>query len=170
MRPPPYPIALSPVAATGLLIMLAAIGTAWAFQLVGGYVPCALCLEQRVPYYLGIPLAVLALLLVRRVPLAGRLLLLGAAAAMLWAAGLGVYHAGVEWGFFEGPDACAGGGPVTSTADLMRDLEEKVFVSCGAASGRFLGLSFAGWNVVAASAAALTLLASLPLPARPRPA
>ncbi|MEP3665226.1 MAG: disulfide bond formation protein B, partial [Roseibium sp.] len=47
--------------ATGLLLLggLAAIATAWGFQLVGGFVPCKLCLEQRIPYYAGLPLAAL---------------------------------------------------------------------------------------------------------------
>lgn len=161
------PPALPPVAAVGLLIMLCAIATAWAFQLVGGYVPCPLCLEQRVPYYVGIPLGVLGLLVVRAWPPGGRLLLFAAAATMVWAAALGAYHAGVEWGYFEGPNTCAGSGDVTDAATLLRQLEGGTLVSCTAAAGRFLGLSFAGWNVVAATAATLTLLGSLPLPARP---
>ena len=45
-----------------LALGLATILGAWGFQLIGGYVPCALCLEQRVPYYVGLPLVLASLL------------------------------------------------------------------------------------------------------------
>ena len=44
------------------LLSAATIAAAWAFELIGGYVPCALCLEERIPYYLGVPVALAALL------------------------------------------------------------------------------------------------------------
>jgi disulfide bond formation protein DsbB len=43
------------------IVALATILAAWAFQLVGGYVPCKLCLEERIPYYVGVPVALVAL-------------------------------------------------------------------------------------------------------------
>ena len=42
------------LAASGILIAL-------AFEHIGGYVPCPLCLEQRYAYYAGVPLLFLAL-------------------------------------------------------------------------------------------------------------
>jgi disulfide bond formation protein DsbB len=162
-------LAFRPLAAVGGLLMIAAIGLAWAFEIVGGFEPCPLCLEQRVPYYIGIPLALAALAAAfagARVP--ARLLAVGAAAAMIWAAGLGAYHAGVEWGCWEGPASCAGGGAgaVTDASGLLAAIEQTRFISCGEAAGRFLGLSFAGWNVVAAAGAALLLLAAAAAPVR----
>ena len=38
-------------------IALAVVLGALAFEHLGGYAPCPLCLEQRWPYYLGVPLA-----------------------------------------------------------------------------------------------------------------
>ena len=38
------------------------VGTALGFQHLGGYIPCKLCLEQRTPYYVGVPLMAVALL------------------------------------------------------------------------------------------------------------
>ncbi|TIL77246.1 MAG: disulfide bond formation protein B, partial [Mesorhizobium sp.] len=35
--------------------MAATVGSALAFQHLGGYIPCKLCLEQRTPYYIGVP-------------------------------------------------------------------------------------------------------------------
>lgn len=160
--------AFRPLAAFGGAVMVAAIGLAWGFEIIGGYEPCPLCLEQRVPYYIAIPVALAALgaaFVGARVP--ARLLALVAAAAMVWAAGLGVYHAGVEWGFWEGPASCAGGsGAVTDASSLLATLETTRFISCSEAAGRFLGLSFAGWNVVSAGLAALLLLAASAAPVR----
>lgn len=139
-------------------VMVAAIATAWAFQLVGSFVPCALCLEQREGYYVAIPLAVVALFAAGRRDRLARALLVGAAAAMAWSAALGIYHAGAEWAFWEGPVTCGGGAEVREADNLLATLQETRLVSCTDASGRFVGLSFAGWNVVAASLAALLLL------------
>ena len=43
-----------------LLAMVVTVGSALGFQYIGGYLPCKLCLEQRYPYYAGIPLMALA--------------------------------------------------------------------------------------------------------------
>ena len=50
----------------GLLFfgLAATVGTALGFEHIGGYLPCMLCLEQRTPYYIGVPLMLLALLAV----------------------------------------------------------------------------------------------------------
>jgi disulfide bond formation protein DsbB len=131
---------------------LAAILIAWGFQLIGGYIPCALCLQQRIPSYLGVPLAFAALgaALAGAPPRASRMLL--AIAALIFALGiyLGIYHSGVEWGWWLGPADCSPGGatPTGSTADLLAQLDNIRVVSCTEASLRVLGLSFAGWNTV----------------------
>ena len=65
--------------------MIAAIGLAWSFEVFGGYAPCPLCLEQRVPYYVAIPVTLAALLTARlgaAVP--ARVLALVGAGAMVW--------------------------------------------------------------------------------------
>ena len=132
---------------------LVAIATAWGFQLIGGYAPCKLCLEQRVPYYIGLPLAAVAFGL----SLKGRngwaaLVLLLTAAVFIYGAGLGIYQAGAEWQFWLGPNDCGGGGAApTSTVDMLSALQHTRIVSCTEASWRMLGLSFAGWNAVASA-------------------
>ncbi|MFN4009814.1 MAG: disulfide bond formation protein B [Pannonibacter sp.] len=147
--------------ATGLLLVAGSttIATAWGFQLIGGYVPCKLCLEQRVPYYVGLPLALLSLLalLGRRYGLATALLLL-VAVVFAYGAGLGAYQAGAEWQFWAGPSDCGGGSAApTSAANMLQALQTTRVVSCTEASWRMLGLSFAGWNAVVS--AGLSLLA-----------
>ncbi|UUP17129.1 disulfide bond formation protein B [Nitratireductor thuwali] len=133
--------------------MAATVGTALAFEHIGGFIPCKLCLEQRIPYYIGIPLMLLALgSSVLKLPgVLTRGLLLAGALLMIWGLYLGVYHSGAEWGFWPGPTDCgAVAGPSTS-GSLLDQLNAFVPPSCDEAAGRFLGLSFAGWNVVASA-------------------
>ena len=82
-------------------------------------------------------------------------LFLAVAAAFLANAGLGIYHAGVEWKFWPGPDTCAGAPQPLSTAAAAcsRTSRTTRVVRCDEAPWHFLGLSFAGWNVVASAAA-----------------
>lgn len=133
--------------------MTATVGGALAFEHIGGYIPCALCLMQRTPYYWGIPIGVVAIATsVLKLPAwTTRALLLVIGILMLVGAGLGVYHAGVEWHFWEGPATCAtsASGVSTNVGDLLGDLDSKHGPSCTDAALRVLGLSFAGWNVIA---------------------
>ncbi|MCM2505606.1 disulfide bond formation protein B [Aureimonas altamirensis] len=145
------------VAAVGLtLAMGAVVGGALLFQHVGGYMPCALCLEQRTPYYIGIGVGIAAIAAVSvRLPQAvvrGLFALIGL--MMLWTLVLGAYHAGVEWGFWAGPADCAAGGAVDLTGDLLSSMDAIRPPSCSEAALRVLGLSMAGWNVLAAAALA----------------
>lgn len=147
-------VALTPARLIGFIgiASLALIAGAWYFQLVVGLVPCKLCLEQRLPHYAAIGLALLGALLARSARLQG-LVLLGLAGLMAVSTGLGLYHAGVEWGWFLGPSDC-GGGMATAggVQDLMKQLQSVKIVSCSEAAWRFLGLSLAGWNAVASAA------------------
>lgn len=149
----------SPVGHAALLalLMAATVGTALGFEHIGGFIPCKLCLEQRIPYYVGAPFMLAAFLagrfgapgaLVRGALVVGGLL-------MLWGLGLGIYHSGVEWHWWAGPADCSGSATVITTDvnDLLGSLGKKP-PACDQAAGRFLGLSFAGWNVLASLALA----------------
>ncbi|MCP4383800.1 MAG: disulfide bond formation protein B [Hyphomicrobiales bacterium] len=127
----------------------AAILAAWGFELIGGFVPCKLCLQERVPYYVGLPIALAALLaaLAGAKPTVVRMLLMVAGLVFAVNVYLGVYHAGAEWGWWAGPADCgAAGGPVDDVNDLLNQLDNIRIVSCTEATWRLLGLSFAGWN------------------------
>jgi disulfide bond formation protein DsbB len=151
---PASPMMRNPAAGAAIVIAIvgaAAILGAYYFQYVLGLAPCPLCLEQRIAYYFAIPLAlIVAFAYFRGAPRALLTSALGLIAlAMLVNAGLGVYHAGVEWKFWPGPSDCSG--PVTSlgrASDLMRQLRNVTVVRCDEAAWRFLGLSLAGYNVL----------------------
>ncbi|WP_296099418.1 disulfide bond formation protein B [uncultured Agrobacterium sp.] len=135
--------------------MIFTVGSALGFQHIGGYTPCALCLLQRDPYYYAIPMGILAIIAsVFKLPVAlTRVLLVLIGVAMLIGLGLGVYHSGVEWGFWPGPTTCATGAPsiTTDAGNLLSDLNAIKAPSCNEAALRVLGLSFAGWNVIASA-------------------
>lgn len=153
-------------AAALALGMAATVGIALGFEHLGGYLPCKLCLEQRLPYYAGVPLMALALAAswTRLPPAATRLLLLTGGLLMLYGMGLAIYHSGVEWTFWKGPADCGVGVSPGSYEgkSLLDQLNAVRPPSCSEAAGRFLGLSFAGWNVLASALwAALALRAAL---------
>ena len=155
-------------------IVIAAVGLAtiagfFFFQYGLGYPPCPLCPEQRVAYYISVPLAAMILLGLsvgasRKVLM---LALLAIAAAMVWNAGLGVYHSGVEWRWWPGPQDCSG--PVTdftAGGSLLQQLQKVRVVRCDEAAWRFLGLSLAGYNaLISAALAAIAAWGALTKPA-----
>ena len=121
--------------------------TVLALQYVGDLPPCPLCVWQRWPY-LGV--AALGLIGWRWRP---RIMLALAVPALLVGAGLGAYHMGVEQGWWALPAGCAAGGSAQSVEDLKRLLAEAP-PACDQVSFTFLGLSLAGWNIVASLALA----------------
>ena len=139
-----------------LAIAAAAILAALGFQHIGGYQPCALCLMQRTPYYVGIPLAAAGAIgaWARAPRLLVTLLFALFAALMLYNAGLAAYHAGIEWKFWAGPTSCAPTAAVGSSADMLSQLAERA-PSCTDATWRLFGLSFAGWNILVSATLAV---------------
>lgn len=134
-----------------LFVAATSILTALGFEHIGGYQPCMLCLWERYAYYFAVPALFLAIVLASGGSKGwAAALFFIVALAFLANAGLGTYHAGAEWKFWPGPDACGGGGNLaTSAGSLLKDLEGIRVVRCDEPSLVFLGLSFAGWNVVA---------------------
>jgi len=151
---------------TPILIALATLAAAAAtvvaaltFEHIGGYEPCALCLKERGPYYATVPLALAAVLASWRRPnrILATIVFAAIAIVMLYGAGLGIYHSGVEWKLWEGPATCAGGAAAPSSASAMLESLQpgNIGPSCTEAVWRFLGLSFAGWNAIIAAGLAL---------------
>ena len=80
------------------------------------------------------------------------------ALAVALSGAIGVYHAGIEWGFWPGPAACTGTGlpPGASPAELSFSI-----VRCDEAAWRFLGVSLAGYNALISLGAAALAWAGL---------
>ncbi|MHA6346457.1 disulfide bond formation protein B [Roseivivax sp. CAU 1761] len=131
------------------LILLAALGSAalllgaLAFQHLGGLPPCKLCYWQRWPHAAAVLIGLVALFAATR-PLA----ILGALAALA-TAGVGVFHVGVENGWWEGPSTCTSG-PIggLSTDQLMDQIMNAPLVRCDDIAWSLAGISMAGWNAL----------------------
>src|SRR5690606_13319124 len=136
-----------------LLGMAVTVGSALGFEHIGGYIPCKLCLEQRTPYYVGIPLmAVAALSSSLHFPSAiTRGLLLVGGLLMSYGLYIGVYQSSVEWGWWAGPADCGAvvAPPTGGSGGVLDSLNTVIPPSCDKAALRILGLSLAGWNAIA---------------------
>ena len=140
------------------------------FEAVGGLAPCALCLDQREAHWTGLALSSIgviggAMLKWRRAAIATA----GACALVyLFSAGLAFYHTGVENHFWPGPATCSGGGPVDLDGGSLADiLEQKpAGPSCSEAAWRFLGVSMAGYNLLASAGLFALCLAAASLAAK----
>ena len=122
-----------------LVVSLAIILGAYGFQYIGGLPPCELCYWQRYPYFVIVPLAVLALVLPGR----ARPLIDLCGLAYLVGAGIAGYHGGVEYGWWPGPDACS---PVGLSIEEM--LARPVIVRCDEVPWSLFGISMAGYNFI----------------------
>ncbi|OSP54299.1 disulfide bond formation protein B [Pseudoruegeria sp. SK021] len=129
------------LAAAGSFALLAG---AFAFQYIGGLPPCAMCLWQRWPHAAAILIGGVALMLrpSRALAIAG-MLAAGSTAA------IGLFHAGVEQGWWQGPTSCTGSGlSALSGSDLLSLDAAPPLVMCDQISWQMLGLSMAAWNGV----------------------
>ncbi len=141
------------LAAAGAFACAALLAAAFAFQHLGGLVPCTLCVWQRWPHVAGAVLGVAGFLAPGS---AGRAARLAAAGALAVGVGLAGWHVGVEQGWLAGPAACAGGGSVAglSPAELLERLRAAPAVRCDEIAWSLLGLSMAAWNALASAALA----------------
>jgi len=142
-----------------VLILVAAGGSAalllgaFAFQYLGGMPPCKLCIWQRWPHGAAIVIGTLALWM------PGRALPALGALAALTTAGVGLYHTGVERGWWEGPTTCTSG-PIggLSPEQLMEQIMAAPMVRCDEVPWEMFTLSMASWNAIAALGLALLWL------------
>ena len=136
-------------------VAAATLAGAWIFQGFG-IVPCDLCLKERIAYYGAVPLAAIVVYAAtgrgQGVVAAG---LIGLALIFAVNAALGIYHSGVEWALWKGPEDCTGSiVAAPKVADFLKELEHTKVVRCDDVQIRVFGLSLANWNVVISAALA----------------
>ena len=138
-----------------LAVPVALLGGALLSEYVGKLYPCEMCWWQRYPHAVAIPLAVGALLSPLGAPRT-RVLTLLAALAVAVSGAIGLFHAGVEYGWWEGLTTCAAGG-ATSLEDIMA----VPLIRCDQVQWTLLGISLAGYNAIVSlgGAAVIALLA-----------
>lgn len=137
-----------------LAVPAALLGGAYISQYGFGLYPCEMCWWQRYPHFAALVLAGLAFVRPARV------LVLLAGLALLTTGLIGAFHAGVEYGWWDGLTACstdlaAGGG---SALDAIMNAP---IVRCDVAPWSLFGISLAGYNFLISTAAALGIFALL---------
>ena len=136
-----------------LLIPAGLLGGALFSQYVGGVYPCEMCYWQRWPHAAAILLAVGAYLTGSNRQ-RSRLLVMLAALALAVSGAIGVFHAGVEIGWWEGITQCTATG-----ATSLQDIMNVPLVRCDQVQWEFLGISMAGWNAIISLTGAAAIVA-----------
>jgi disulfide bond formation protein DsbB len=136
-----------------LLIPSGLLGGALFSQYVGGLYPCEMCYWQRWPHAAAILLAIGAYLSASNLQ-RSRLLVMLAALAVAISGAIGVFHAGVEIGWWEGITQCTATG-----ATSLQDIMNVPLVRCDQVQWDFLGISMAGWNAIISLTGAVAIFA-----------
>ena len=114
---------------------------AYGSQYIGGLYPCEMCWWQRWPHFAAVVLAGLAFTAPATAPRA-RLLTGLAALAIAISGAIGLFHAGVEYGWWEGLTTCTGG------AASLEELMKAPLIRCDQAAWTLAGISLAGFNAI----------------------
>ena len=155
MLAPPRHRTADRLAAARLLALgvpVALLGGALLSEYVGKLYPCEMCWWQRYPHGVAIVLALGAMLSPLSAPRT-RLLTLLAALAIAVSGAIGLFHAGVEYGWWEGVTTCT-----TSGATTLEDIMRVPLVRCDQVQWSLAGISLAGFNALFSLAGALVVI------------
>lgn len=141
-----------------LLLPLALLAGAWASQLIGGLYPCEMCHWQRWPHYAAVAAAAVAF---AAPPRPRRLLVIVAALLIAASGAIGVFHAGVEYDWWQGVTGCSSTMDLAglSPAERLDAIMGAPLIRCDRAAWTLGGVSLAGFNAIFSLAGAITILA-----------
>jgi disulfide bond formation protein DsbB len=125
-------------------------------QYLGGLFPCEMCHWQRWPHYAAVIVALAAFAAGRR-PAARGLVVL-AALLILVSGAIGLFHAGVEYGWWRGLTRCSALAAGGSSADMLREIMATPLIRCDAAQWTLFGISLAGFNAILSGALGSAIL------------
>ena len=133
---------------------LAALCIAWIAEFGFGLAPCELCLWQRYAYWVAILLA-LGASFSGRDSRTRKALLWALAASFLGVAAIALFHAGIEYKWWQGFTACTANlGQGQSSEGILSAIENAPIVRCDEPAFVLFGLSMAGYNFLLALALA----------------
>jgi disulfide bond formation protein DsbB len=148
------PVSLTRANIVALAVPAALMAGALGSEYIGGLYPCEMCHWQRWPHEAAIGLAILAFFL--KSP-ARTILIALAAVAIILSGGIGVFHAGVEYGWWEGLTTCSNTAQGGSLADIM----SAPMIRCDVPQWTLAGISLAGFNALFSVLGGVTILAML---------
>ena len=133
-----------------VLVPAALLGGAYIAQYGFGLPPCEMCWWQRYPHFAALGIGVMAFFLKPAqvwTALAGL--------AILTSGLIGGFHAGVEYGWWEGITGCS---TLASGIDVM-DPAAAPLIRCDVAPWTLWGISLAGFNFLISSIAGAAIVA-----------
>ncbi|KQM71646.1 disulfide bond formation protein B [Sphingomonas sp. Leaf20] len=137
-----------------LLLLIGALGS----QFLGGLYPCEMCHWQRWPHYAAVLIAGASFLVPQR---SLRASLVIVAALLIGISGaIGLFHAGVEYHWWNGITACTTTVSMAGTtpAERLAAIMNAPMVRCDAAQWTLAGISLAGFNAIFSLGGAITIL------------
>ena len=143
--------------AFGLALIVPALllGGAVFSQYVLGLHPCEMCYWQRWPHWAALAFALLGLM-ARKEGWADYLIYI-AAIAIAISGLIGGFHAGVEYGWWEGVTSCATNIEAGSSQDMLDAIMNAPLIRCDKAPWTMFGISLAGYNFLLSIGTALTI-------------
>lgn len=147
------PLSLAYALALGVPIAL--LGGALGSQYIGGLHPCEMCHWQRWPHMAAIVLAALAILL--RGKGLSLVLLVLATLAIAVSGAIGIFHAGVEYGWWEGLTTCSTTVSGGSAEDILKNIMATPLIRCDQTQWELFGISLAGYNAIFSIGAAIVI-------------
>ena len=135
-------------------IPLALLAGAYLSQYGFGLYPCEMCWWQRYAHFAALAFAVISFVAGPR-----RLWIGLAAVAILVSGAIGAFHAGVEYGWWEGLTACSS--PVLQGGDPLEAVLNAPLVRCDEVQWSLFSISLAGWNFLFSTIGAAAIFALL---------
>lgn len=128
---------------------------AYVSQFGFGLYPCEMCWWQRWPHFAAVALAALGFVVAPQ-----RLWVALAALAILLSGGIGLFHAGVEYGWWPGITSCAA---IFSEGkgNALEQIMNTPLVRCDEPAWTLFGISLAGFNFLISTAAGIAILVLL---------
>ncbi len=127
---------------------------AYVSQYGFGLYPCEMCLWQRWPHFAALVPAGLAFVV--KNPAMQRMLVALAAFAILTSGAIGAFHAGVEYGWWEGITGCATGN--IGDGNTLDNIMNAPLIRCDVAPWTLFGISLAGYNFLLSCGGAIVIL------------
>lgn len=116
--------------------------------------PCEMCMWQRWPHLAAIILALPGPML--RPESRATPFVVAAALAILTSGLIGGFHAGVEYGWWEGLTSCAT--KIPAGGDMLDSIMNAPLVRCDVAPWTLFGISLAGYNFLLSVSGAILIL------------
>ena len=138
-----------------LLVPALLLGGAYVSQYGFGLFPCEMCWWQRYPHFVALAFALLAF----AVPRQARALVVLAALAIAVSGCIGLFHAGVEYKWWQGFTSCSSLVKLDGGNPLDAIMNKAPLVSCDQPQWTLFGISLAGFNFLFSVAGAALVLA-----------